>query len=190
MEVPSLDEAYFERVYAETSDPWDFATSSYENQKYAATIEALATARFARAFEIGCSIGVLTALLAARCDRLLSVDINARALQAARERCRSMTNVHFELMTFPRETPSESFDLIVISEVAYYWSDADLANAIDVCARQAAGGTVELCHYLPKVDDYVRDGDAVHQAFLADSRFTPIQARRAEKYRIDVLRVA
>jgi SAM-dependent methyltransferase len=186
---PSLDQEYFARVYADAADPWNFAASPYENEKYRATIDALGATRFGRAFEIGCSVGVLTAMLAARCDSLLSIDINERALAAARERCAGLGNVRFERMTFPGEAPPGRFDLIMVSEVAYYWSDADLEAAIDFIATAAAGGTVELVHFLPKVDDYIRDGDAVHAAFLADGRFALECAGRAEKYRIDVLHV-
>jgi SAM-dependent methyltransferase len=186
----SLDAEYFARVYAQTSDPWNFATSAYENAKYQATIDVLGDLYFQAGFEIGCSVGVLTALLAARCASLLSIDINERALEAARLRCAGSAHVRFAQMSFPHDTPSGSFDFIIVSEVAYYWSDADLAQAIDWIARTARGGIVELVHFLPKVDDYVRDGDAVHAAFLADVRFTPLRARRAERYRIDVLRVA
>ena len=189
MVEPSLGPDYFARVYAESSDPWSFETSPYENAKYRATIEALGRRRFVSAFEIGCSVGVLTAMLAARCDRLLSVDINERALTAARERCANLSNVRFERLAFPHDVPAETFDGIIVSEVAYYWSDDDLARAIDVIARTGAGGTVELVHFLPRVDDYLRDGDAVHEAFLADSRFSRTFSQRADRYRIDVLRI-
>jgi nitrite reductase/ring-hydroxylating ferredoxin subunit len=37
MGQPSLDRDYFARVYADTNDPWNFATSPYENAKYRAT---------------------------------------------------------------------------------------------------------------------------------------------------------
>jgi SAM-dependent methyltransferase len=189
MGQPSLDRDYFARVYAETSDPWDFATSAYENAKYDATIAALGSERFGAAFEIGCSVGVLTAMLATRCGTLLSVDINERALEAARSRCARLPHVRFALMQFPQTRPAGRFDLVVLSEVAYYWSDEDLGAAIDFIASAASGGTLELVHFLPKVDDYVRDGDAVHAAFLADARFAPLRAQRAERYRIDVLHV-
>lgn len=189
MGQPSLDREYFARVYAHTADPWNFVDSPYENEKYRATIAALGESRFANAFEIGCSVGVLTAMLAPFCDSLLAGDINETALAAARERCGRLANVSFELLTFPREAPARRFDLIVISEVAYYWSDDDLAVAIDYVASAATGGTLELVHFLPKVDDYVRDGDAVHAAFLADPRLVRVRGTRTEKYRIDVVRV-
>jgi len=189
MGQPSLDEEYFTRVYAATSDPWNFATSPYENAKYRATLEALDGRQFQSGFEIGCSVGVLTAMLARRCDALLAIDINERALDAARARCAGLEQVRFERMTFPREVPAGVFDLVVVSEVAYYWSDDDLRAAIDFIARAASGGIVELVHFLPKVDDYVRDGDAVHAAFLADPRLCVVRHLRAERYRIDVVSV-
>jgi SAM-dependent methyltransferase len=186
----SLDRSYFDRLYAEKHDPWNFETSAYENDKYRATLDALGNERFGRALEIGCSIGVLTARLAPLCDDLLAVDINERALAAAHSRCAAFPSVHFAQIAYPAGAPPGPFDLILLSEVAYYWSDADLARAIDAIARSAAGGVLELVHFLPKVDDYVRDGDAVHEAFLHDARFVAQWGTRAEKYRIDVLRVA
>ena len=83
----SLDATYFDTIYAESDDPWHFTTSAYEAQKYAATIEMLGPAAYARGLEIGCSIGVLSRLLAERCHELLSVDISSRALESARKRC-------------------------------------------------------------------------------------------------------
>ncbi len=185
----SLDSAYFERIYEHDGDPWSFATSAYEAEKYASTIEALPAPRFERAFEIGCSIGVLTSLLATRCDALLSVDVNAKALDAAKSRNAGLPNVRFKRMSVPREFPSESFDLIVVSEVGYYWSDADLACAIDRIAACAVGGVVVLVHYTPVVDEYPRTGDSVHEAFLNDGRFKAGFSKRAERYRLDVLTV-
>jgi SAM-dependent methyltransferase len=185
----SLDAGYFEKKYAGNADPWDFATSSYEAEKYRSTLDALPKTRFASAFEIGCSIGVLTAQLASRCDQLLSVDVSDRALSQAKQRCAALANVRFARMAVPQEFPAGPFDLVVVSEVAYYWSTSDLASAIDRIAAIGAGATVELVHYTPFVDEYPQTGDAVHAAFLRDPRFKAGYAKRAEHYRIDVLRV-
>jgi SAM-dependent methyltransferase len=186
----SLDATYFDRKYAGNGDPWDFATSPYEAEKYRVTLDALPKERFARAFEIGCSIGVLTAQLATRCDSLLAVDVSDRALEQARKRCATLQNVRFAHMSVPQAFPSESFDLIMVSEVGYYWSSEDLTRAIDRIASAAAGGgTIVLVHYTPFVDEYPQTGDAVHAAFLSDARFEAGFSKRAERYRIDVLHV-
>jgi hypothetical protein len=83
-------------------------------------------------------------------------------------------------MEFPHAQLEGRFDFILISEVAYYWSDDDLRTAIDFVAGAAGGGTLELVHFLPKVDDYVRDGDAVHAAFIGDARFGAVASARGK----------
>jgi len=189
MSDASLTPEYFEDLYAASADPWSFATSEYEARKYDATIEMLGTKAYERGLEIGCSIGVLTMRLATRCRELVSVDVSARALAAAAERCAGRTNLHFRQMVVPAEMPAGPFDLIVLSEVGYYWSDADLELARTRMTEIGPGATVELVHFLPKVAEYVRDGDEVHQAFRNDPRFTTVRSLRADRYRIDVLRV-
>jgi SAM-dependent methyltransferase len=186
---PSLGSDYFDRLYARDEDPWNFASSPYEAQKYAATLEMLGDTRFRNGLEIGCSIGVLTALLSSRCDRLLAIDINERALAQAATRSAHLANIRFKRMAIPNEFPAGSFDLVVLSEVGYYWSDDDLQRAVDLIAGAASGGILELVHFLPPVADYVRGGDAVHAVFLADPRFERLRAHRAERYRIDILGV-
>ncbi len=185
----SLDQTYFDDVYARNPDPWQFETSVYEREKYDASLEALDRERYARALEIGCSIGVFTERLAARCDELLAVDITERALERARERCKDLPQVHFAQMTIPKHFPAGSYDLIVCAEVGYYWSDADLAHARDrIATALSPNGELLLVHWLPVVDDYVRPGDAVHEAFLADGRFACANEQRTERYRLDLLR--
>ncbi len=185
----SLGADYFDRLYTASTDPWDFEKSEYEKAKYRATIDALGPSRFLHALEIGCSIGVLTSLLAGRCDKLLSVDVSRDALHSARVRCAEKPNVTFAQMQVPNEFPPGTFDLIVVSEVGYYWSMSDLKRSIDKIAAAAQRGTVELVHYLPKVEDYPLGGDEVHEAFLADGRFSRLRSARTDKYRLDVLTV-
>ena len=117
------DPGYFERLYESDPDPWKFASSEYERDKYAATMAALPPGRFARCFEVGCSIGVLTHELAQRCDALLGVDVAENALDQARTRLRDMPWVRFVRMAVPTEWPEGSFDLVLFSEVLYYLGD-------------------------------------------------------------------
>ena len=104
-EAASLPPAYFDALYARDDDPWRFATSAYESEKYAATLDALPATRFANAFEVGCSIGVLTRLLATRCDALLAADVAEAALSQARARCADCAHVMVRHMRVPAEWP-------------------------------------------------------------------------------------
>jgi predicted TPR repeat methyltransferase len=188
MSDSSLPQTYFDDLYERHDDPWDFATSAYEDEKYARTL-SFVPAHVERGFEIGCSIGVFTRRFAPRCASLTAIDISERAVAATRERCAALPQVRVERCAFPTEAPDERFDTIVLSEVAYYWSDADLALARDrIAAALETDGTLVLVHFLPKVPDYVRDGDAVHEAFLSDARFRRTGGFRAERYRIDSFR--
>lgn len=186
----SLPPEYFDRKYAEKLDYWDFETSPYEAEKYASSLAALPRERYRRGFEIGCSIGVLTAKLAARCDALLSIDVADAALNVARQRCAQLPQVRLQRMQFPGEQPGtdERLDLIVVSEVGYYWSREELAVAKDwMVANLSPGGTLLLVHYTPPVSDYPLTGDEVHEAFLTDARFQHRAGDRKEQYRLDVL---
>ena len=185
----SLAPEYFEDVYNAKDDPWDFTTSDYEARKYAATINALPQSQYASAFEIGCSIGVLTARLAGRCESLLAVDVNEKALEQARRRCANLPNVRLKKMIIPNEFPAENFDLIVVSEVGYYLSVGDWREAQEkIIARLNPKGSVILVHWTHFVADYPQTGDAVHDAFAkyAEGKTKHLETRRTEDYRLDV----
>lgn len=189
MQNTSLPPQYFEALYRQDPDPWDFATSTYEDRKYDDTLDALPRASYQRAFEIGCSIGVLTRRLAARCETLLAVDVSEHALAQARSRCRDLPHVTLKKRSVPAYFPEATFDLILISEVGYYWSRQDLATVRrQVVNHLAPGGHLLLVHWTPYVEDYPLTGDEVHEHFLQHG--PPALHARAgrvrERYRLDL----
>ena len=188
----SLTPGYFDDVYRAHADPWAFASSPYEQAKYADSLAALPRAHYARAFEIGCSIGVFTAQLARRCGHLLSVDVSETALAQARQRCAALPQVQLERLQVPHEFPEGQFDLILLSEVGYYWSKPDLARAADLLlAALPPGGQLLLVHWTPVVPDYPQTGDEVHTFFLQKAQpggpLRHLHGHHAEKYRLDLL---
>src|SRR6185437_4894694 len=108
------------------TDPWRFASSHYERVKYARTLAAIGSRPFRNVFEIGCSIGILTRMLAARCNSLLAVDISETAINLADRNCRGIANIDFQRMQIPDEWPDRTFDLIIFSEVLYFLSPEDI----------------------------------------------------------------
>jgi SAM-dependent methyltransferase len=188
----TLPPEYFDHVYQANRDPWNFETSPYEREKYAATLAALPRPHYAEAFEIGCSLGVLTAQLAPRCGHLLAVDVSEAALAQAHARCAELAQVEIRLMQVPNEFPSQSFDLILLSEVGYYWSPDDLARATEkLIAALLPGGQLLLVHWTPPVHDYPLTGDDVHEFFLtkaaAEGPLRHLAGQRHEQYRLDLL---
>jgi len=184
----SLPADYFDGVYRQSEDPWNFTTSNYEKEKYRATLAALPREHYASGLEIGCSIGVLTERLAARCGQLLAVDASEAPLLQARARLSGRPGVTFLKSVLPAEFPPGRFDLVVLSEVGYYWGRPDLERAIGLIGRAvAAAGTLILVHYTPYVPDYPLTGDEVHEAFIQQLQsFAHRKGERYDRYRIDV----
>jgi SAM-dependent methyltransferase len=188
----TLPPDYFDDVYRASDDPWKFASSPYEREKYATTLAALTRLRYERAFEIGGSIGVFTAQLAPRCGHLLSVDVSEAALSQARLRCANLPQVEIKKMQIPNEFPEGRFDLILVSEVGYYLAPPDLARAADqMLAALPPGGQLLLVHWTPVVHDYPQTGDEVHEFFLTKAQpggpLNHLFGQRHDKYRLDLL---
>lgn len=189
--MTSLPTTYFDDVYGANEDPWAFATSPYERAKYEATIAALPKERYAGAFEIGCSIGVLSEMLAGRCDCLLSVDASELPLKTARQRLAPYSYVTVSQMSIPAQFPNDRFDLIVLSEVGYYLTVADLQRARQLMLDHLnAGGHLLLVHWTPVVPDYPLTGDQVHKQFMTvageGQPLTHLLNQRTDKYRLDL----
>jgi SAM-dependent methyltransferase len=184
--------AYFEELYREREDPWDLATSDYERRKYAATMAALDGRGYARGLEVGCSIGTLSELLAERCDRLLAVDCAPTAVARARARLAGVPGVRVERRCLPEEQPPGEFDLIVCSEVLYYWSPPLLREALGrLRAALAPGGSLLAVHWRGPTRHYPLDGDDAH-AILLEEWSDAAHALRlvCPRYRLDRLDAA
>lgn len=185
----SLPPSYFDKLYSADPDPWKFETSEYEANKYAATIAALPKERYRSAFEIGCSIGVLTEKLTSRCNSILSIDVSELALNQAVQRCQIAPHARFQIMSVPKEFPEEIFDLILVSEVGYYWCWEDLRKTQQLILEHLEpGGHLLLVHWTLYAKDYPLSGDEVHDAFLelTPTKLQHLKGQREEQYRLDL----
>ncbi len=165
----TLSPAYFDALYAASTDPWGLASRRYEARKYAVTLAALPLARYERAFEPGCSIGVLTRLLAERADQVLATDLSLAAITAAR-RAGLPRNVDLLHAAVPEDWPDGRFDLILFSELGYYFDDSDLESFIShaVAALEPHGHLLAV-HWRQPVRDYPGTGANVHSRLLSSS---------------------
>jgi predicted TPR repeat methyltransferase len=157
-----LPDAYFADLYAQSADPWALADRWYDRRKYAITVAMLPEPTYRHAFEPGCSVGVLTELLADRCERVTAVDVVPQALAATAERLdlAGVQNVALNRRSLDDTWPAGAFDLVVLSEVAYYLSAATLRLVLDrECGQLADGATVIASHWRHSVDDYPLTGD-------------------------------
>jgi SAM-dependent methyltransferase len=184
----SLDAGYFEKIYSDDPDPWHFETSDYERAKYEETISALPRRKFARVLEIGCANGVLTKRLAACCGRLIAVDVVDRVLEKAKERCALLPNVEIRKASIPKDAVEGPFDLLLLSEVAYYWDSADIARAGAYFRDVLVGGGYLLLVHWTGETNYPKSGDdAVAELMrVTGEAFSQIQANRFHSYRLDL----
>jgi len=189
--MPSLPTTYFDDVYRANEDPWAFETSPYERAKYEATMAALPNDHYTSAFEIGCSIGVLSEMLAQRCDKLLAVDASELPLKTARQRLAAYPQVTISQMSIPNDFPDQPFDLILMSEVGYYLALDDLKQVRQLLIDHLeTNGQLLLVHWTPFVHDYPLTGDQVHELFLestgAGTPLIHLLGQRTDKYRLDL----
>ncbi|MFZ4841383.1 PIG-L family deacetylase [Mycetocola saprophilus] len=158
-----LRSAYFDALYARSDDPWRFRTRWYEKRKRDLTVASLPRENFEHALEIGCSLGILTGMLTERCDHLLAVDVSAAAVSQARAHVGS--DARIERLDVLAEFPTGSYDLIVLSEVGYYWDAESLDRMLTtIHASLTPNGVLLACHWRHPVSDYPLTGDDVHAA--------------------------
>ncbi|MGZ4633413.1 MAG: class I SAM-dependent DNA methyltransferase [Actinomycetes bacterium] len=162
----TLPRSYFDDLYDASPDPWAFRDRWYEQRKRDLTLAALPHPHYRRAFEPGCSIGALTGGLADRCDDVLAADGSAAAVETARRDLAGRPNVRVEQKTLPDDwPPADIFDLVVLSELGYYFDSAALSTVLDLAIGSLApGGVLVACHWRHPVSDYPQPGDAVHAA--------------------------
>jgi SAM-dependent methyltransferase len=176
---------HFERLARESEDPWDYATSEYEQGKYRQTLDYL-PAWPGRTLELGCSVGVFTAMLAPRCERLVAVDFSPTALERARERLRGVDNVELLCRRLPEEMPDGPFDTIVCAEVLYYWS-ADLVRdgLARIEAALAPGGTLLAVHWRRADPRRELTGDDVHAILDEETALALEASHTTPEYLLD-----
>ncbi|WP_143695115.1 SAM-dependent methyltransferase [Williamsia sp. 1135] len=182
-----MEESYFHEMYRDSDDPWGFTSRWYEQRKYQMTLAALSAPRYGRAFEAGCSIGVLSEHLAARCDQLLAVDLSDKAVQIAAGRLEPLGGrVVVETRDFVVDWPTGTFDLIVLSEVLYYLDPAQLDSVIaNAAAALSDDGELIAVHWRWPVEEYPQTGDQVHDR-LRDSELAHTAGYLDTDFRLDV----
>ena len=176
----------FEAKYRNDPDPWKFASSSYERNRYQTILASLLEPSYQRVFEPGCSIGELTAALAERCETLIATDISPTAAARAEARCAHLPNVTVACMNIAEQLPDGPFDLIVLSEVGYYFEPARLASLTeDLIDRLTPQGELTAAHWLGHSADHVLHGDEVHSLLGAHTRLEWLAGSRATGFRVD-----
>jgi trans-aconitate methyltransferase len=179
---------YFERLYQAHDDPWGFASRWYEQRKYDLTVASLPSERYRSGFEPGCSIGALTERLASRCDRLLAVDHVKATVAVAARRLAPYPQVRVEQRTVPDDWPEGPYDLLVLSEVCYYFDVDELRKLVGRAQRSLqTNATIVAVHWTGQTD-YPLTAARTHQVLGATSTFKMVAHHVDEQFLLDVWR--
>lgn len=184
--APTSEASFFEQKYKLKDDPWDFATSAYELGRYEATVRALGTRRYRHAYEPGCSVGVLTAKLAQHCDQVEAIDFSDTAVKQAKKRCGALENVTISCGSILKYKPQDSYDLLVLSEIGYYFDVAQWIQLTDVLlSGLQQDGTLLAVHWLGSSSDHQISGDEVHSILCKKDFLRLTHSERCERFRLD-----
>jgi trans-aconitate methyltransferase len=185
----SVSTEYFTGLYLAKDDPWDLATKWHDQRKYAVTVASLPRERYRRCYEPGCSIGLLTAMLAPRCDEILAVDCVDAAVEQARDAVREFPHVRVELATLPAELPDARYDLIVVGDLLYYLSAGDLTAVLDgLVERLEPDGDIAAVHFRDRQHGGNYDGFNAHAALVERSDLERRVHHEDEWFILDILR--
>jgi SAM-dependent methyltransferase len=186
MRDETTDAAFFEEMYRRKVDPWNFENSSYEQERYLTILKSADGRRYSRGFEPGCSIGVLTRKLARLCDRLEAIEISPTAAFNAKERCKDLPQVHIQCGSLPEAMPVGEFDLIVFSEIGYYFEEEELRAIVDRLAEKLIPcGYLIAVHWLGTSADHLLSGDAVHRIIHECAALSLDDEKRYSHFRLD-----
>ena len=111
------------------------------------------------------------------------------AQSQAIKRCHHLTNIDFQMMSVPQEFPDKSFDLIVLSEVGYYWCREDLEKAQNLMLdRLKPQGHLLLVHWIVDARVLPLTGHQVHDTFLelVPTRLKQLKSLCTTEYRLDL----
>jgi SAM-dependent methyltransferase len=184
----SLELEHFDRLWASENDPWGLEGSWYEDRKRALAVASLPDPHYRRALEPGCAGGALSELLAPRCDELHCLDVAETALERARPRLAPYPHVHVAHGGIPDDLPGGTFDLVVISEIAYYLGTPDRARLWrTVVDALEPGGTLLAVHWIREAPEYPVTGDQVHDELAGIDGLEKLADHREADFRLDIL---
>lgn len=175
----------FEEIYAGSRDPWNYLESRYELEKYRHTLSAIPP-HIEVGLELGCSIGVFTAMLAPRCLQLIGIDFSATAVAEARRRTESLPNVRIFRRDLPEEMPAGHFDLVVCSELLYYWTEDQVLDcSSQIEARLNQGGRMVVVGWRGEDQETPLDAASVRALLEAESSLEHVLTENHPGYLLD-----
>lgn len=181
--VDTTSQSFFDSLYSSDPDPWNFASDPHELARYDHVETLLEGRHFRHAFEPGCSVGELTCRLARHADRVTAIDISPVAATRAARRCAALDHVEVSHGRLPESLPEPGFDLLVLSEIGYYFEPATFTSIIDALLDRASDDVVVVgVHWTGESADHLVSGDEVHATLDDHPRLRRVHDERRPRY--------
>ena len=185
----------FDTLYRDDPDPWQVASSFYEQRKQAVLLASLTRATYASAWDPGCGTGELAAQLVHRADSVRATDASAEAVRLTAARCAQLPQVAVGRLRQPDhpDPGGGGFDLIVVAEFAYYLPATDRAEMWRTVSSAAAEvAEIVVIHWRHRPHDahlsgFDVNGEAV-RALTSEPGWRAVVRHDDEDFVLDVLR--
>jgi hypothetical protein len=104
----------------------------------------------------------------------------------ARQRCDRYPNVTIVEGALPDDLPVDTFDLIVFSEIGYYFERAVLTAVRDLLTKRLANQGVFIgVHWLGVSADHLLTGDEVHAVLRSSDSLRMTESRRYDGFLLE-----
>jgi SAM-dependent methyltransferase len=154
---------YFEQLYQNNADPWDYEHSEGEAEKRRLMESFLLPGT--EGLELGCGPGFGTALFAPHFSKFTAIDASPKALELARNRVGGEKgSVTFRLACLPIALPQSTYSTVIAAEILYYLSAPDRALMLETIAGalQRGGRFILLNSHGPFPDAHT-DAATLHR---------------------------
>lgn len=180
---------YFSQMYQAHSDPYQVQSRWYELRKRDVLLAALPRKHYQLAYEPGCGTGTLSVLLAERCHQLICSDSSAEAVAIATQKLRHLSKVAIQQEYLPGDWPVAhgQFDLIVLSEMLYFFDENQLHALIALCGKHLrADGTIVLCNWKHDFKQRVLATDYISERFRTMPGLSCLVRHEEEDFLLEV----
>ncbi|WP_062112832.1 PIG-L family deacetylase [Aureimonas sp. AU40] len=181
---------HFAALYDGDRDPWGARDSAYELEKREALLRFLGEEGGDSAIEFGCGEGHVAGALASRFRTVAGFDLDPGIVARATAHHGAPGRVTFQVGRMPEAFPDLRFDLLVLSEMLYFLTEAEIeALMARACHHARPGARLVLVNYLGPTDTPLSGDDAADfLLMIASEKLTLERAERTERYRMDLLR--
>ncbi|WP_083508034.1 bifunctional PIG-L family deacetylase/class I SAM-dependent methyltransferase [Aureimonas frigidaquae] len=186
-QCPKAD--HFDRLYADGADPFGVRDRHYELEKRAASARVLARERYCRVLELGSGEAHLSRdlLAAGMAVEAIGVDRSAGVVaQAARDAPDGLSLI---VGSLPDDLPQGRFDLILLPEILYYLSEAELRRLAARLPHHLTDDAQILIVSYRGPTDTPLDGIAAADFLMASlgAVLRPVTRQDHPAYRLDLL---